>query len=133
MKTDLNEYINRIINGNCVDVMKNFPDNSIDLTVTSPPYDHLRVYSGFSFPFEEIANQLFRITKPGGIVVWIVSDATIDGSETCTSFKQALKFVECGFKLHDTMIFQKQIRFLKYTGKDIPMCLNICSYFLRGM
>ena len=107
MKTDLNEYKNRIINGNCVDVMKNFPDNSIDLTVTSPPYDNLRVYSGYCFPFEEIAKQLFWITKPGGIVVWIVSDATIDGSETCTSFKQALKFVECGFKLHDTMIFQK--------------------------
>ena len=107
MKTDLNEYMNLIINGNCVDVMKNFPDNSIDLTVTSPPYDNLRVYSGYCFPFEEIAKQLFWITKPGGIVVWIVSDATIDGSETCTSFKQALKFVECGFKLHDTMIFQK--------------------------
>ena len=91
MKTDLNEYMNRIINGNCVDVMKNFPDNSIDLTVTSPPYDNLRVYSGYCFPFEEIAKQLFRITKPGGIVVWIVSDATIDGSETCTSFRQALK------------------------------------------
>ncbi len=88
-------------------MMDKFPDNFIDLTVTSPPYDNLRVYKGYSFPFEEIAKQLYRITKPGGCVVWVVSDATINGSETCTSFRQALQFVECGFNLHDTMIFQK--------------------------
>lgn len=100
-------YKNRIINGNCVDVMGHLPDGCIDLTLTSPPYDNLRTYKGFSFPFDEIATQLFRITKQGGIVVWVVSDATINGSETGTSFKQALKFMEVGFKLHDTMIFQK--------------------------
>ena len=88
-------------------MMGKFPANFIDLTVTSPPYDNLRTYKGYSFPFEEIAKQLYRITKPGGIVVWVVSDATINGTETCTSFKQALQFVECDFNLHDTMIFQK--------------------------
>ena len=103
----IEQYINQIINGNCVDVMMSFPDNSIDMTITSPPYDNLRTYKGYSFPFDSIAKQLFRITKKGGVVVWIVSDATIDGCETCTSFKQAIKFVECGFNLHDTMIFKK--------------------------
>ena len=107
MKISVDNYKNQIINGNCLDVMKNFPDNCIDLTVTSPPYDNLREYKGYSFPFEEIAMQLYRVTKDGGIVVWVVSDATINGTETCTSFKQALYFVGCGFNLHDTMIFQK--------------------------
>ncbi|MFI3315804.1 MAG: site-specific DNA-methyltransferase [Rikenellaceae bacterium] len=98
---------NTIINGNCVDVMKSITPNSIDLTVTSPPYDNLRSYKGFIFPFNEIVAELFRITKDGGVVVWIVADATINGSETGTSFKQALQFMAAGFNLHDTMIFKK--------------------------
>lgn len=103
----MDKYLNSIIEGNCVEVMKSFDENSIDLTVTSPPYDNLRTYKGYVFPFEEIAEQLYRVTKPGGIVVWVVADATIKGSETGTSFKQALHFKEIGFNLHDTMIFQK--------------------------
>lgn len=101
------KYSNKIINGNCVEVMKQFPDNSIDLVVTSPPYDNLRNYKGYIFPFNDIVKQLYRIIKEGGIVVWVVSDATINGSETGTSFKQALGFMEIGFNLHDTMIFKK--------------------------
>ena len=103
----MDKYLNSIIEDNCVEVMKSFYENSIDLTVTSPPYDNLRTYKGYVFPFEEIAEQLYRVTKPGGIVVWVVADATIKGSETGTSFKQALHFKEIGFNLHDTMIFQK--------------------------
>ena len=103
----MKDYLNKIINGDCLQVMKKFPDNAIDLCVTSPPYDNLRVYKGYVFPFDEIAKELYRVTKEGGIVVWVVSDATINGSETGTSFKQALKFMEVGFKLHDTMIFKK--------------------------
>lgn len=117
----MEKYINKIINGNCVEVMKNFDENSIDLTLTSPPYDNLRTYKGFTFPFEDIAKELYRITKVGGVVVWVVNDATIEGSETGTSFKQALKFMEVGFNLHDTMIFQKtnpipQIYRKRYNG-----------------
>ena len=84
------------------------PDNFIDLTVTSPPYDNLRTYNGYCFDFENVAKELFRVTKQGGVVVWVVSDATINGSETGTSFKQALYFMQCGFNLHDTMIFRKK-------------------------
>ncbi len=104
----MENFLNKIIEGNCIDVMSQFDDDVIDLTVSSPPYDDLRNYKGYVFPFEEIAKELFRITKPGGVVVWVVADATIDATETGTSFKQALYFKEIGFKLHDTMIFRKK-------------------------
>lgn len=98
----------KIINGNCLDVMKEIiPDNSIDLTVTSPPYDNLRKYNGYCFDFEGIAKELYRVTKDGGVVVWVVGDKTEKGSESGTSFKQALYFKEIGFNLHDTMIWRK--------------------------
>lgn len=98
--------------GDCLELMKSIPDDSVDLTVTSPPYDNLRTYNGnisqWNFEkFKEIAEELYRVTKDGGVVVWIVGDATIKGSETGTSFKQALWFMECGFNLHDTMIYDK--------------------------
>lgn len=100
--------LNKIYCENCVTTMEAMPDNFIDLTVTSPPYDGLRDYNGYSFDFEPIARNLFRITKIGGVVVWVVGDAVVDGSETGTSFRQALYFMECGFNLHDTMIYKKQ-------------------------
>lgn len=93
--------------GNNVDILRDFPPNSIDLTVTSPPYDSLRAYHGYSFDFETVAKELWRVTKPGGVLVWVVADATVKGSETGTSFRQALFFMECGFNLHDTMIYHK--------------------------
>ena len=117
----MKNYINKIIEGNCVYVIKKFNDNSIDLTLTSPPYDNLRTYKGFVFPFEEIVKELYRVTKDGGIVVWVVNDSTIRGSETGTSFKQVLYFKEIGFNIHDTMIFKKtnpipQIYRKRYNG-----------------
>jgi len=93
-----------------LDTMARMPDGFVDLTVTSPPYDNLREYKGYSFPFEEIAKELYRVTKAGGIVVWVVGDATVKGGETGTSFRQALHFMECGFNLHDTMIYEKPPR-----------------------
>ena len=100
--------INKIYQEDCVLTMARMPDNFIDLTVTSPPYDKLRDYKGYSFDFEKIAQELLRVTQEGGVVVWVVNDATINGSETGTSFKQALYFKEIGFNLHDTMIYHKQ-------------------------
>lgn len=93
--------------GDCVSLMKELPDLCIDLTVTSPPYDNLRTYNGFVFDYQQVIQQLYRLTKQGGIVVWIVGDATINGSESGSSFKQALYFMDVGFKLHDTMIYEK--------------------------
>ena len=82
-------------------------NDSIDLTITSPPYDSLRVYNGYSFNFPQVAKTLYEITKPGGVLVWIVGDATEKGSETGTSFKQVLGLKDAGFNLHDTMIWRK--------------------------
>ena len=115
---------NQLYNEDCLITMGNMEDKSVDLTLTSPPYDDLRTYNehvggnktefnGYSFPFENIARELFRITKKGGVVVWVVGDATNKGSETGTSFRQALYFKECGFDLYDTMIYQK-------TGTPFP-------------
>jgi len=99
--------INQVVCGDCADVMATFPDEYIDLTVTSPPYDNLRTYNGYNFNFEKIAQQIFRVTKQGGVLVWVVADQTINGSESGTSFKQALYFKEIGFNIHDTMIWTK--------------------------
>ncbi len=110
--------INKIYNEDCLKTLSNIEDNTIDLTVTSPPYDNLRTYNnhisgkktefnGYSFDFENIAKELYRTTKEGGIVVWVVGDGTEKGSETGTSFRQALFFKEIGFNIHDTMIYMK--------------------------
>ena len=104
---------NKVINADCLEFMATLPDKCVDLTVTSPPYDNLRTYrdnidkSWGPHIWEKIIAELFRITKIGGVVVWIVNDATIDGCETGTSFKMALHAMDCGFSLHDTMIWDK--------------------------
>lgn len=92
--------------GNNAEIMSQWPDECIDLTVTSPPYDNLRAYNGYTWDFEAVAHQLYRVTKQGGVVVWVVGDATVNGSETGTSFRQALYFMGLGFNLHDTMIYK---------------------------
>ncbi|WP_368900744.1 site-specific DNA-methyltransferase [Oceanobacillus oncorhynchi] len=88
-------------------MQKYIDDSSIDLTVTSPPYDDLRSYNGYSFDFENIVKELYRVTKDGGIVVWVVGDKVYKGTESGTSFRQALYFKELGFNIHDTMIYEK--------------------------
>jgi site-specific DNA-methyltransferase (adenine-specific) len=101
-----------LMHGDCLEKMKEIPDGSVDLTVTSPPYDNLRSYNGNNKMWGEdvwkaVLSDLYRVTKDGGVVVWVVADATIKGSETGTSFKQALYFKEMGFNIHDTMIYAK--------------------------
>lgn len=127
--------------GDCLELMKELPDESIDLVVTSPPYDDLRIYKGYTFDFKSIANELYRIVKQGGVIVWIVSDATINGSETGTSFKQALYFKKIGFNIHDTMIWEKDtfafpdktryrnvFEYMFIFSKGIPKTINkICD------
>lgn len=99
--------LNKIYNEDCLKTMSRMPENFVDLTVTSPPYDKLREYNGYLFEFENVACELYRITKQGGVLVWVVGDSTINGSETGTSFNQALYFKKTGFFLHDTMIYLK--------------------------
>ena len=100
------------MHGDCLERMKEIESGSVDITVTSPPYDNLRAYNGNNAQWGEhiwkaVISDLYRVTKDGGVVVWVVGDATVNGSETGTSFKQALWSMECGFNLHDTMIYKK--------------------------
>lgn len=106
--------INQIYNEDCLEGLNRLDDGCVDLTVTSPPYDNLRTYNNdidktwCEDIWKKVIVELYRVTKEGGIVVWVVGDATVDGSESGTSFRQALWFMGCGFKLYDTMIYRKQ-------------------------
>jgi site-specific DNA-methyltransferase (adenine-specific) len=97
----------RLLVGDSALMLGDVAAGSVDLTVTSPPYDDMRVYDGYSFDFPAIARELYRVTVLGGVVVWVVSDQTVGGSETGSSFRQALYFKDLGFNLHDTMIWNK--------------------------
>ena len=127
----------KIYCGNCQEVMASFPDECIDLVVTSPPYDNIRDYKGYVFGeevFKEIVRQLYRVVVVGGIVVWIVGDAVIKGGESGTSFRQALGFMDCGFKLHDTMIYEKNTSSFpaRRTGKRYTQIFEYMFVFCKG-
>jgi len=125
----------QLIYGDCLKVMPDIPDGSVDMTMTSPPYDNLRTYGGSLVWNEDvwkrIIKDLFRVTKKGGVVVWVVGDATINGSETGTSFKQALYFKECGFNLHDTMIYLK-MKAIPLTHNRYEQCFEYMFVFSKG-
>lgn len=99
--------LNMIHNENCLDTMAKMESESVDLVLTSPPYDNLRTYNGYDFDFEGIADELARVLKPGGVIVWVIGDQVIKGSESGSSFRQALHFMSLGLRLHDTMIYEK--------------------------
>ena len=121
MEASMNkDIINKLHIANAVEFMKTYmEENSIDLTITSPPYDNLRNYKGYKFKFEEMANELFRITKKGGIVVWVIGDKIKNGNKSLTSFKHGLYFQEIGFNVHDVMIYAK---------KKHSLCAVKCLY-----
>jgi len=98
---------NKIILANCLDALGKLKDESVDAFITSPPYDDLRDYSGYSFPFEEIATKMYEKLAVGGVIVWVVGDAVLKGSESGSSFRQAIFFQELGLRIHDTMIYEK--------------------------
>ena len=123
--------VNQLVVTNCVEFMEKMDENSVDLTVTSPPYDNLRDYKGYSFDFEGIAKGLYRVTKEGGVVVWVVGDRIHKGNRSLTSFRQALYFQELGFNAHDIMIYRKKntpfMRSNAYTN-----CYEFMPVFTKG-
>lgn len=125
------DFLNKIICGDCIEIMKQIPENSIDLIVTSPPYDDLRTYEGYEFDFEGIAQELFRITAQNGVVVWVVGDKIKNGNKSLTSFRQALYFQDLGFNVHDVMIYRKKntpfMRSNAYTN-----CYEFMFVFSKG-
>lgn len=123
--------LNKIYCESNLDTMAKMSNDFIDLVVTSPPYDNLRTYNGYSFDFENVAKELFRIIKEGGVVVWVVADSTINGSESGTSFRQALYFKEMGFNLHDTMIYKKK-RIVPLTHNRYEQAFEYMFVFSKG-
>lgn len=125
---------NTIYCGNCSEILKEFPDEYVDMVLTSPPYDSLRDYHGYHFPFIEIATELYRVTKPGGVVIWIVGDEVVGGSESGTSFKQALFFDSLGFRIHDTMIYEKNSSAFpaRSTGNRYTQLFEYMFVFSKG-
>ena len=117
---------------NCIDTLHRMPDELLDMTITSPPYDDLREYNGYHFPVEEIAASLYHKTKPGGVVIWVVGDRTVNGSETLTSFTQALTFKNMGFKVHDTMLYVKKNPIPSDCGKRYRQCFDYMFCFSKG-
>jgi len=123
--------MNIAYNADCLAAMREMEDECIDLTVTSPPYDDIRDYNGYTFDWKATIAELFRITKQGGVVVWIVNDQTVDGSESGTSFRQALWAKECGFNLHDTMIWDKNGTPFPDSNRYLP-CFEYMFIFSKG-
>ena len=123
--------LNKIYNCDGVKLMNSMEENSIDLTVTSPPYDNLRNYNGYKFDYESMIKNLYKVTKKGGVVVWVVGDKIINGNRTLTSFRHALFFQECGFNVHDVMIYKKKntpfMRSNAYTN-----CYEFMFVFSKG-
>src|SRR5688500_18594827 len=116
----------------CIETLGRMSDDYVDMTITSPPYDDLRDYNGYHFPVEDIAARLFAKTRPGGVVVWVVGDRTLNGDETLTSFKHALTFKEGGFKVHDTMIYAKNNPIPSDCGKRYRQCFEYMFCFSKG-
>lgn len=122
----------RIYNENCISTLQRMQDDLIDMTITSPPYDDLRDYNGYHFPVEAIAAELYKKTKPGGVVIWVVGDRTVDGDETLTSFRHALTFQEAGFKVHDTMLYVKRNPIPSDCGKRYRQAFEYMFCFSKG-
>jgi DNA modification methylase len=123
--------INKVYNMDCLEGMKGIPDGTVDMVLTSPPYDNLRTYKGYSFDYGAVARELYRVVKPGGVVVWVVADATVNGSETGTSWMQALYFKSLGFNIHDTMLYHK-INYVPLTHRRYEQCWEYMFCFSKG-
>ena len=124
--------ISKIYNENCIETLARMPDDWLDMTITSPPYDDLRDYNGYHFPVDEIAAGLFAKTKLGGVVVWVVGDRTIGGDETLTSFRHAITFQDAGFRVHDTMIYAKNNPIPSDCGKRYRQAFEYMFCFSKG-
>lgn len=125
--------LDKIYNIDCLDGLRQMKENSVDLVVTSPPYDNLRTYNGYSFDFENIARELFRVVKQGGVVVWVIGDQTAKGTESGSSFRQALGMMDIGFNLSDTMIWNKTNPAPVFPAKRYRQSFEYMFVFVKGM
>ncbi len=125
--------LNKIICGDCVEVLKSIPDNSIDLVVTSPPYDGIRKYNGFSFNLHSTGKELFRVLKDGGIIAMVIQDQTKNFGKSLTSFKTIIDWCEnVGFKLFETIIYKKHGAEGAWWTKRFRVDHEYIPIFLKG-
>ena len=128
----LSSILDSVICGDNCEILARMPAESVDLVVTSPPYDDLRTYGGHSWDFPRLAGELTRVLKPGGVIVWVVADATVNGSETLTSMRQAIHFKDvCGLSVHDTMIYQKN-SYMPLTHNRYEQCWEYMFVLSKG-
>lgn len=123
---------NKLYLEDCLKTLRRMPPRFVDLVVTSPPYDQLKKYEGYAFDFDSVVSELYRVLKPGGVVVWIVGDSTTKGSESGTSFRQAIRFKELGFNLHDTMIWHKSNAFNFGSNESYRQSFEYMFVFSKG-
>ncbi len=124
--------LGKIYHENCIETLLRMDDAFLDMTITSPPYDDLREYNGYDLPMVSIAELLYSKTKPGGVVIWVVGDRTVNGGETLSSFRQAITFQEAGFNVHDTMIYAKNNPIPSDCGKRYRQCFEYMFCFAKG-
>ena len=124
--------LNHIYHQNCIETLAAMPDEFLDMTITSPPYDDLRAYKGYSFCESEVARRLFAKTKPGGVVIWVVGDRTVNGSESLTSFMHAFSFRRSGWRVHDTMIYAKNNPIPSDCGSRYRQAFEYMFCFAKG-
>ena len=125
--------VNKIYTENCIKTLGRMPDDFLDMTLTSPPYDDLRSYNGYELPLTNIIELLYQKTKPGGVVVWVIGDRTVNGSESLSSFKHAIEFVNKGFNLHDTMLYVKNNPIPSDCGKRYRQSFEYMFCFSKGL
>ncbi|HBR58465.1 MAG TPA: site-specific DNA-methyltransferase [Blastocatellia bacterium] len=124
--------LEHIYREDCIETLAAMPDNFLDMTITSPPYDDLRDYNGYHFPVEEISGRLYEKTKPGGVVIWVVGDRTLNGDETLSSFTHAFAFKKAGFRVHDTMLYVKNNPIPSDCGRRYRQAFEYMFCFSKG-
>lgn len=124
---------NQIICGDSVEILRSFPDNSIDIVVTSPPYDAIRDYKGFSYDLHATGKEIQRVLKLGGVAVIVIQDQTKNFGKTLTSFRTILDWCDSfGFKLFETVIYRKYGAEGAWWNKRFRVDHEYIPIFLKG-
>ena len=127
----IDAFLNRIHVGDCLHTIAKLPEDSIDLVVTSPPYDNLRDYKGFKLDFFELGRKLYKVVKPGGVVVMVMQDAT-NRSKTLTTFKTVFSWFMHGWKLFECCIYRRHGTEGGWWSKRFRVDHEYVPIFLKG-